>query len=336
MFPLVVVGAKGVSFDRILKVYLTVNGIILGTAVVLSLCGVIRNYRYERWVQDLSYAGGGYTVIRNSFGTTFPTTFSEFVFFWSGAWLCVRRKTVKYYDVLLLTVFSLVLYRFCDAVTDSICVGLLAIAAFWILLKKRLPERFVLFLKKAGAVLILPMPLFSIGMCLLAGFYDAEDALWRLLDQELHLRLSYGNIGIRNYGIRPFGSWVKYQMNTLKENYFNIDCSYLMVLVNFGLLLFIVLIAFFTRESWLAWREGNSALLLILAVIALECVMENRLMQPQYNVFCLLFFAKRGPEGPDPDKPGSEDRSISDQSLANQSLTDRNEEEKTDGLSQGI
>lgn len=297
MFPLLLVGAKGVSFDLIVKVYLVINGSILGLAAILSLCGVTTDLQYVRWVSDVSYESGGYNIIRHSFGTTFPTTFSEFVFFWNAGFLYVRRRTLSFFDLILPVVFAGILFYFCDAITDTLCVGLLAGAGFWVIMKRRLPELLRNTFEKVGVVLVFSMPVAGILMNMMAFMFNPESPAWTSIDNALHLRLSFGHIGFEKYGVTPFGSWVRYHTTggstdiERVTNYFNLDCSYLLVLINFGLVFFCVIMVLFTLLGWKAWKRKDTMLLLILFITSLQCIMENRLVQPQYNVFCLMLLA---------------------------------------------
>ena len=52
MVPLLIVGAKGISFDRIVKTFLIVVGAVIGISLILSLTGVITNLRYVRYIDS--------------------------------------------------------------------------------------------------------------------------------------------------------------------------------------------------------------------------------------------------------------------------------------------
>ena len=104
-------------------------------------------------------------------------------------------------------------------------------------------------------------------------------------------------MGWKYIGVYPFGTKVKYRMTggdpslMGRKDYFNLDCSYHMILVNYGIIIFLFIIAFFTVAALRAWQKQDLVLLLTIVVISLECVMENRMIQPQYDIFLLMFFA---------------------------------------------
>lgn len=297
MVPLVIVGAKGIPFDRILKTFLITVGSVIGIAMILSLAGVIPNLAYPREAISSVDTSNGYKVTRYAFGTTYPTTFSEFVFFLSAAWLFLRRKAVKIYDVILLAAIAVFLYIGPNAMTDALCVAILAgIAALIILLRKASPlseERVYKLCKPLVGTTVLC----SAVMTVLMIGYDKTSELWLKIDRVFHRRLFFGYVGKKYKGFHLFGSKVRYHTTggnpdlMGRPDYFNLDCSYHLILINFGIIMLLLIVAFFTLYALRAWQKKDLALLLIIVVISLQCVMENRMIQPQYDIFLLMLFA---------------------------------------------
>ena len=105
------------------------------------------------------------------------------------------------------------------------------------------------------------------------------------------MRLSYGLRGIKEFGIHLIAHDVpSYGMNSSVDQYYNfLDCSYISILVNSGLLLFVF---FLCSMTVVQLRHKNYIYgCLILAVCALSCVEEHHLSQLPYNMFLLLLFA---------------------------------------------
>ena len=363
MISLLVAGAKGVSFDKIIKIFLVTVGTLIGLSVILSLTGVVTNLEYIRYVPDASAPGGSIGLKRYAFGTTYPTTFSEFMFFLSAAWLYMRRRSVKIFDVIGLAAVAVLLYKGVDAITDVACVAALAVIALGVVvfrfvyggagvLRGRPEEkceradagemsgRPVERLegayagrpgkKRTGAAAIpdlsdrtnsdennslrkdrqiprilhiLCAPLVAVtavcatAMTVMMICYDSTKSSWLTMDSLLHLRLSLGHAGLKEYGIHPFGALVKYRMTggdvdlVNRADYFNLDCSYHLILLNFGVVILLFIVGLLTLACVRAWQMQDLVLLLIIVVISLECVMENRMIHPQFDVFLLVFFA---------------------------------------------
>lgn len=295
--PFAIVCAKGVSFDKIIRTFLITVGSMIGLAMVLALTNVITNLGYVRYVTDPSMPTGVRELYRYAFGTTYPTTFSEFVFFLSAAWIYIWRKKLKVYDIVLLIALAVLLYKGADAITDTACLILLIVAAVFSIIFKKIPFRVQTVIHKISLLLVFLMPVCAVLMTALMIGYDESKPFWNVLDTRLHLRLSLGHTGMERYGINLFGAKVKYHMTggdvslVTRTDYFNMDCSYHMILINYGLVVLVFIVGMFTATAWKAWKEKELILLLIIAVISLECIMENRLIQPQYNIFLLLFFS---------------------------------------------
>jgi len=67
-----------------------------------------------------------------------------------------------------------------------------------------------------------------------------------------------------------------------------------MVLVNLGIVVFLLLIWIFTKIAYQAWKQKDYIMLAIIALIAVQCIMENRMAQVQYDIFLLAYWAGWG------------------------------------------
>ena len=311
MISLLVAGAKGVSFDKIIKIFLVTVGALIGLSVILSLTGVVTNLEYIRYVPDASAPGGSIGLKRYAFGTTYPTTFSEFMFFLSAAWLYMRRRSVKIFDVIGLAAVAVLLYKGVDAITDVACVAALAVIALGVVIFRfiyggagvpannslRKDRQIPRILHILCAPLVAVTAVCATAMTVMMICYDSTKSSWLTMDSLLHLRLSLGHAGLKEYGIHPFGALVKYRMTggdvdlVNRADYFNLDCSYHLILLNFGVVILLFIVGLFTLACVRAWQMQDLVLLLIIVVISLECVMENRMIHPQFDVFLLVFFA---------------------------------------------
>ena len=112
-----VMGSKDVDFSKILKIYLIVAGSIVLLAFCCSLMGVIENLQY-------THVGRG---VRNSFGIVYTTDFAAYVFFLLLVYFYLKGPalTVRHYGGAV--VASGLVYHFCKARVDSICILLVAL-----------------------------------------------------------------------------------------------------------------------------------------------------------------------------------------------------------------
>jgi len=203
LVPFLVVGAKKVPFDKILKTFLLIVGGIMLTAFAASELGYTSYLVYSQ-----SYADGSLRM-RHAFGTTYPTTFSEFVFFLSAAGLYVRRKKAGFADVAFLVFIGSFLKVYSDAKTDALCLFLLAGLATILMVQRQRRERGLRrssLETKLSAWLVPVFPIVSTLMILLTIFYDPSSGIMRRLNGILTGRLEIGKKGYDQYGIFP-GSW---------------------------------------------------------------------------------------------------------------------------------
>ena len=76
--------------------------------------------------------------------------------------------------------------------------------------------------------------------------------------------------------------------------YFYIDCSYIKMLVCYGLVVSILIWIAYTLLGHRAIRANEIYLIWVIGVIGLHCTMEHHLMEIAYNPFLLAVFAEWG------------------------------------------
>ena len=116
------------------------------------------------------------------------------------------------------------------------------------------------------------------------------------LDSNLSQRLSFSKKGIEVYGISIFGQYIPMQGNggstQTPSNYFFLDSSYISILLQYGLIIFIVILIIWGMIGLRARKEKDWVLLWILAMIAFQSLMEQHLMDISYNPFLWIFLQK--------------------------------------------
>ena len=102
---LFVMGAKNVSFKKILKVYLIVTISIVLLAFCASMLQVIENLQYTR--------GDGKRV-RNSFGAIYTTDFASHIFMITMSAFYLLKDKLKTWHFILGAVVGVLVYWFCN------------------------------------------------------------------------------------------------------------------------------------------------------------------------------------------------------------------------------
>lgn len=289
-----IVGAKNIHFDRILKVFFGVSLVILAAAMICSQAGMIENLVYP------SVRGG----VRQCFGTIYPTDFAAHVFYMAMAALCMNNRRIHIADIVIVGALGVFVYKACSAFTGTMTLGLAAIGMIVVMIvQRRLEQKEKLEGTDVplgwwnGILRFLTLaPVFFAALFIgMVHLYRPESAFWAKLDQILSLRLSVSAEGTANYAYRLFGQHVEEFGNgrsiETREHYFFLDDSYLRMALIYGIVILIVVLLMMIIIANRAVRYQRCMLYLAMLLIALHCFMEQHLLEMAFNPFILGMFA---------------------------------------------
>lgn len=289
-----IVGAKNIHFDRILKVFFGVSLVILAAAMICSQAGMIENLVYP------SVRGG----VRQCFGTIYPTDFAAHVFYMAMAALCMNNRRIHIADIVIVGALGVFVYKACSAFTGTMTLGLAAIGMIVVMIvQRRLEQKEKMAGTDAplgwwnGILRFLTLaPVFFAALFIgMVHLYRPESAFWAKLDQILSLRLSVSAEGTANYAYRLFGQHVEEFGNgrsiETREHYFFLDDSYLRMALIYGIVILIVVLLMMIIIANRAVRYQRCMLYLAMLLIALHCFMEQHLLEMAFNPFILGMFA---------------------------------------------
>ena len=286
---ILIVAMREVPFRNILKVYVAIGGVLVLGIGVLSQIGKV-----EDWIL-LAWNSAGKQVETHALGFLYPNEYAAHVFFLSAAWIALRGKKTSYAELILLMGLSVLIFRYTNARTGVISTALLVIGvAAW----KLLTRFTAIEQSKAGTVFsivlgVLPVVL-CVGMLVLTWRYDWYSGTMMRLDQFFSTRLSLGKTGIQNYGIHPFGQYIQMvgmTRDTDFANYNYIDCSYVSILLRFGLAAFAAFAVAMEEIIRKACKRKDVLFLGVLVLVFLQCAMEDHFQEIAYNPFLLALFA---------------------------------------------
>lgn len=278
-----IIGARGVSFRKIVKVYFTASTIAFLTTTFLALGGFIENLTFIQ-------AEHG-NLPRYAFGSIYPTDYAAHVFYLSLCYAWLRLHRIKWKEVAIMEGIGLLCYFFCGARTTTVCITILVLLL--IIYKLKLCETVIY---KFRYFLCFSMPVCAAATIAVTAAYR-EDVPWmNVLNGFLNTRLSQGKEGFLNYPVTLLGQEVLmhgYGGGGVDESvhYFFLDSSYVNVLLQYGLLVFAVLIfmsvySMFRLNKKEMWKE-----VALLMVLSLHNIMEHHLIEIAYHPFFLLTLA---------------------------------------------
>lgn len=279
-----IVGAKDVSFDKLLKLYLVIAVTLMVVAFSASQYGLIED------LQFVAYRGEE-TFIRHSYGICYPTDFATHLFY------IVLATAVLYKDKLKITgiVWMNLLVAICAYMTANAYTTVLCLVGFCVLcVIERVFQKYMTYLEKG--LRWTPVICATIYLCL-AYFYDAQVTWMARLNQFLSNRLDFGKGGFNVYDVKLFGQDV-YEQGfgygngiDLPGPYFFLDDSYIKILLEYGLFAFIIVLFILLLISKKAANAKKNILVIALVAISVHSFMEHHLINIAYNPMIFALFA---------------------------------------------
>lgn len=287
MWLILIVASKNIPFKKIIQVYLLVTGAICILAFAASMLDIIENLQY-----DASERG-----IRNSFGIIYPTDCGAHVFFWIISWLYLLGERIKGYHCAVGLFAGFLVYQFCNARVDAGCI-IMSVILFWIgnnIARKKIGSRRAQRIWKRiwERLGVCVMPVLAIVSVVLTAIYKDGNSMWSKLDGTLIARLKYGKMAFTDYGIKLFGQHIEMVGNggskELKGEYFFLDCSYVNILMTWGIILLVIVLLLFAYACYK--NRKDLYFQYAIALIAVNCVIAHHMMDIAYNPFVLAVLA---------------------------------------------
>lgn len=286
---ILIIGARGISFKKLIKVYAAVTAVLLIITIAAALSGYIENLTYYQEGRRTRYA----------FGINYPTDFSAILFYLILAWFYIRGRKLKYIELGIAGLLGIFVYWFCDARMNTICIigASLVFAVHKFFSKKaEKKQKEYRICKPISMLLILSGILCSLIMTGLTMLYSPNNPIIAFIDNALSSRLRLGHKGIDIYGFTLWGQNIPMigLGSTTKDVdfYFFLDSSYIYNLLQFGLLIAVLLLAAWTMISGKAYIKKEWELLLILAIIAVQCMVEHHMVSVAFNPFWMALLGE--------------------------------------------
>ncbi len=272
--------ATSLDIREICKHYLKISVPFLLITVGASLTGVIQNYTV--YVDNR---------IRLSYGFIYPTDFAAHIFYvWLAYWGSAKND-FKYRNMILPIFMAFFLYDKSYAKLDSI----LFIAGAVFLL-------FVSFCeKKEKTEWLYKLGMMSFPACMilsvLASYLYRKSSFLQWLDVLLTHRISSGDDAFSKYGFSLFGHYIRQQGFGWTPNgfdnsfgYFFIDNGYHTIILCYGILFTIIVLASYLYSIRFHYNAGNFRIVAILILISISNLVDCRFLNPGYSPFFVLFF----------------------------------------------
>lgn len=278
-FLIMVAGAADVDFDRIARLFLWTSVVLTLATIAAALAGVVENVSVPR---------GEGTVY--SYGFYYSTEFSAHVLAISIAWIYVNRERLSAKVYVPVVVWSSAVFLLTNGRLSFFLTLLMVLAAA--VVDKRA--------KASGAGYAYPK-LLKLSFFLMAAISIVLMVVYQgggllgVLNDVLTNRLYYAHEGYLNYGVTLFGQQIQMTgwgggRTVWAENYFYIDNSYANILLRFGAVSLLIVLAVCSLPY--ARLRGNCGVVAVLiSAVAMASFVNEHLMGLSYNFLALMAFA---------------------------------------------
>lgn len=280
-----IVGAKDIDFNKILKVYLVIGITIMVAAFGASQMGWIENLQYQVFRDEE-------LIIRNSFGSVYPTDFSAHVFYIAVAGVCLSENKITWGKIFNFVVLATFVSDKCGARTSAICLCLMAVMLVSVkYLKDKIKTDVIYHVMNLSTMTLAGV---FVG---LVHLYDEANNKLVGLNETLSNRLSISSKAIGLYDYELFGqNIVEVGFGRSTEyptvEYFFLDSSYIRIALLYGVILFVVTLLVLWRAGKHAIMNKRIIVVIAIMVIAVQSFMEHHILEIAYNPILCLVFAK--------------------------------------------
>lgn len=276
----ITLGTTHISYEKIIRRFFYTEIILTVLLFFLSVSNVIENY--------MLYKSG---IPRYSFGDIYPTSFATKIFYLE---LCFAylHKRFNILNLVFFTACGVFVYYLCYARLNTILIILFAVV-MWIYSNFSVDK--ILKIKALSFVLQYGVLIFCVISVIFTLLYDSNSTFWRGLDSVFSSRLQLGKKGFTDYGVSLFGKNILMtgwgytgKPYDWSKGYFFIDNGYLNMLLQFGILFFVICLLGYTLTLKKAIKNKDYVLAIVVFFIAISNVVESHFIEIRVNPF--IFF----------------------------------------------
>ena len=125
-------------------------------------------------------------------------------------------------------------------------------------------------------------------------FYNWQIPWQKKLDDFCHYRISLAFVGIKDYGVHLLGVQIKENTDVSTGRYFYIDSGYIKNLLGYGLIVFIMIILYYTIITYASVLENDQVLAIWMLCIALYSIFNNLMLSVSENAGLLAIWYALG------------------------------------------
>lgn len=217
---------------------------------------------------------------RYSLGFFHPNTLGMFIAILTFEYLYIKRNKLSFSNILLALVINFIILKIAESRTSFFCIILLLLT----LMFKKYVEKFLYNNKKHFFIKnqFLIMSIICVLLTIIYSYYNNFSLLIEL-NNMFSGRLEIQSNYLKLYPINLLGNNI--------EIFRTLDCGFIKVILNYGLLSFFILVKIFKENFKKGFSKKNTVLILINLIIILYTISESYFIYVPYNIFMIYSFS---------------------------------------------
>lgn len=274
-----IVTSKGVNYNRIIKHVLISFIISTSFVLILTLFGIIEDKIYSLNIRN-----------RHGLGFNWATVFPNMFMYMTLYFIYIKKNKIS-----LIYVFAILsITLFCYIMTNTksaFALTILAVLLAYIL-------RYNKFLQKYHKIynyIAICIPIFMALLIILLSYnYSSESTMMVKLNHILSGRLSLGKSAINNFGFTVMARTLPWAGGEPTDGsvYNYVDSSFLLYLLNFGIVFFIILMGFLECFANEINKKKDTYMLLVFCIFIIHSTFDPQLLNLCFNYFLLVLSYK--------------------------------------------
>ena len=274
-------GAKDIDVEKVFRIVGYIYIILFALIVLASLTGVIENWDFP---QDSA------RQTRWALGFTYPTHTSSVLFMAALIFCYLKKEQMNLVHMLVIELVNLWIFSYTDSRAGMMLVALIPVLFYFLKFRKKEFRKSIL-----GWLQQWSFPVCAITIYVVTMVYNGTGILAKI-DKWLSWRFYYSNYSMNLYGVHLFGQkieWIGWggyghTKEVLTDVYNFVDTSYLKLLLDNGLIVWLLIMVMWTAVSIIAYRNNKRYLTWALTFLAIYSLVEQWLMNLGTNPFLLF------------------------------------------------
>ena len=272
---IIIMSARNISFERIVRFIFIVSGLGFIITVSFAFVGVLNNSALIIENKKRYYLGFDYV----SFASIYLVNIILSGFY---IYTIKRKKSLPWIYIVFAVMVDIFIYLL-TSTRLTFGIVLMFICLYIIVEKLHIP----LFKEKRiwKIISIVLFPVMGIITCWISYLYNSTDVKWIILNKLLSNRLLLNKRALTVYGLKWFGQVIEFNTNFSSgiDNYMYIDSGYMNLLIQYGIVAFIVVLTIYSFVFWNAMKREDNVLVIWLLCICIYNVVNGMLLNPVTN-----------------------------------------------------